>query len=119
MIAVLDGKNETCIPLPVQGQSPPILWIRLNTSTVWELGLSAFQLSVLGHGLICSMQNHDTVMKVYKLFDFRKSWVICHFFILGVTKMELLGIIFELQGLERSYVIGPRLKEDSFNDILK
>ena len=94
MIAVLDGKNETCIPLPVQGQSPPILWIRLNTSTVWELGLSAFQFSVLGHGLICSMQNHDTVMKVYKLFDFRKSWVICHFFILGVTKMELLGIGF-------------------------
>ena len=118
MIAVLDGKNETCIPLPVQGQSPPILWIRLNTSTVWELGLSAFQFSVLGHGLICSMQNHDTVMKVYKLFDFRKSWVICHFFYLrnyeyGIT----LELVFELQ--RRSYVNGPRLKEDSFNDILK
>ncbi|XP_078319497.1 uncharacterized protein LOC144620987 [Crassostrea virginica] len=64
MIAVLDGKNETCIPLPVQGQSPPILWTRLNTSTLWELGMSAFQFSVLGHGLICSMQNHDTVLKV-------------------------------------------------------
>ena len=81
MIAVLDGKNETCIPLPVQGQSPPILWIRLNTSTVWGLGLSAFQFSVLGHGLICSMQNHDTVLKVYKLFDYGKSWVICHFYL--------------------------------------
>ena len=36
-----------------------------------------------------------------------------------LRKWNYLELVFELQGLGSSYVIGPRLKEDSFKDILK
>lgn len=64
MISVFDSKNDTCVKLPVIGQTPPILWMRINTSMIWGLAPSAFQLTVIGQGISCNKHNNVTLLQV-------------------------------------------------------
>lgn len=67
MISVFDSKNDTCVKLPVIGQTPPILWMRINTSMIWGLAPSAFQLTVIGQGISCNKHNNVTLLQVKML----------------------------------------------------
>lgn len=65
MISVFDSKNDTCVNLPVIGQTPPILWMRINTAMIWGLAPSAFQLTVIGQEISCNKHN-NTILQVKK-----------------------------------------------------
>lgn len=47
ILLVVDGSNDTCLDLPVLGQIPPILWMRMNISGIWGQFSSSFRLKTL------------------------------------------------------------------------
>ncbi|KAL5014152.1 hypothetical protein ScPMuIL_008422 [Solemya velum] len=52
-----DDDKTTCFDLPKVGESPPIYWLRANTS-LFDLESTAFELSITGKGLKC--EDHAT-----------------------------------------------------------
>lgn len=67
--SLVDGSNDTCLDLPVLGQTPPILWMRMNISGIWGLFSSGFRLSVFGNNINCDNQNEDSVLRVMFIFQ--------------------------------------------------
>lgn len=67
--SLVDGSNDTCLDLPVRGQTPPILWMRMNISGIWGLFSSGFRLSVFGNNINCDNQNEDSVLRVMFIFQ--------------------------------------------------
>lgn len=74
IILVVDGSNDTCLDLPVLGQIPPILWMRMNISGIWGLFSSSFRLHIIGKNINCDNQNDGSVFKV--ILSIKKTKVI-------------------------------------------
>lgn len=74
ILLVVDGSNDTCLDLPVLGQIPPILWMRMNISGIWGLFSSSFRLNIIGKNINCDDQNDGSVLKV--ILSIKKTKVI-------------------------------------------
>jgi hypothetical protein len=61
--SVLDDDVTTCQDLPVQGQTPPTFWIRMNT-TLLKVNQSNFALTIKGQGISCKRHDPPTSISV-------------------------------------------------------
>jgi len=69
MIHVLDDNPATCLNLPVQGQTPPVFWARINT-TMLNIQLQSFTLNVTGTDISCERHGAEKVLQVSVSFLF-------------------------------------------------
>lgn len=60
----LDGDNDTCFALPVQGDTPPLFWTRMNTSVVLGISASQFDIVITGEGISCAKHSNNRVLQV-------------------------------------------------------
>ncbi|XP_033745540.1 uncharacterized protein LOC117331055 [Pecten maximus] len=60
---VLDKNPNTCFDLPVQGETPPVLYVRMNT-TLLGLDINNFSLNVTGDGLYCDRHGTSRVVQI-------------------------------------------------------
>lgn len=104
--SLVDGSNDTCLDLPVLGQTPPILWMRMNISGIWGLFSSGFRLSVFGNNINCDNQNEDSVLRVMFIFQqyyiqISKSTTISEFLIVilifPIIYIKILRQIIEMK----------------------
>lgn len=63
MINVFDNSSSTCMNLPVQGNTPPVFWARINT-TILNINLQSFTITVEGEGISCVRHGADKVLQV-------------------------------------------------------
>ncbi|XP_076106115.1 uncharacterized protein LOC143074642 isoform X1 [Mytilus galloprovincialis] len=63
MINVFDNSSSTCMNLPVQGNTPPVFWARINT-TILHINLQSFTITVEGEGISCVRHGADKVLQV-------------------------------------------------------
>nr|XP_022298967.1 uncharacterized protein LOC111107860 [Crassostrea virginica] len=61
---VLDGDNNTCFDLPVQGDTPPLFWVRMNTSVIFGINPAQFDIVVSGEGISCAKHSSKRVLQV-------------------------------------------------------
>lgn len=106
ILSLVDGSNDTCLDLPVLGQTPPILWMRMNISGIWGLFSSGFRLSVFGNNINCDNQNEDSVLRVMFIFQqyyiqISKSTTISEFLIVilifPIIYIKILRQIIEMK----------------------
>lgn len=105
--SLVDGSNDTCLDLPVLGQTPPILWMRMNISGIWGLFSSGFRLSVFGNNINCDNQNEDSVLRVMFIFQqyyytnikvYNDIWIFnCNFLIFPIIYIKILRQIIEMK----------------------
>lgn len=104
--SLVDGSNDTCLDLPVLGQTPPILWMRMNISGIWGLFSSGFRISVFGNNINCDNQNEDSVLRVMFIFQqyyiqISKSTTISEFLIVilifPIIYIKILRQIIEMK----------------------
>ncbi|XP_061187424.1 uncharacterized protein LOC133195556 isoform X1 [Saccostrea echinata] len=60
----LDGDNSTCFDLPVQGETPPLFWTRMNTSVILGINASQFDIIISGEGISCARHSNNRVLQV-------------------------------------------------------
>ena len=63
---VLDGDINTCFDLPVQGDTPPLFWVRMNTSVIFGINPAQFDIVVSGEGISCAKHSSKRVLQVKK-----------------------------------------------------
>ncbi|CAC5407809.1 unnamed protein product [Mytilus coruscus] len=63
MVNVFDNSSSTCMNLPVQGNTPPVFWARINT-TILNIDLQSFTITVEGDGISCVRHGADKVLQV-------------------------------------------------------
>ncbi|OWF45821.1 hypothetical protein KP79_PYT11255 [Mizuhopecten yessoensis] len=59
----LDNDPNTCFDLPVQGDTPPVLYARMNT-TLLGINIDKFSLNVTGDGLYCDRHDSSRVIQI-------------------------------------------------------
>lgn len=60
----LDGDNSTCFALPVQGDTPPLFWTRMNTSVILGINATQFDITLTGEGIACAKHSNNRVLQV-------------------------------------------------------
>lgn len=50
---LLDGNLSSCIGLPVQGEVPPIFWMKMNTSSM-NISSRSYNVTVVGDKISCN-----------------------------------------------------------------
>lgn len=59
----LDQNINTCMNIPVQGETPPVLYVRMNT-TLLGININSFSLNVSGNGLYCDRHGTSRVVQI-------------------------------------------------------
>lgn len=63
MLNVFDHNQTSCMNLPVQGNTPPVFWARINI-TLLNINLQSFTLNVTGEGISCERHGAEKVLQV-------------------------------------------------------
>nr|XP_019929913.2 uncharacterized protein LOC109620938 [Crassostrea gigas] len=63
---LFDGNFTTCVGLPVQGESPPWFWMRLNTTWL-NISSSTFGVRVVGNQISCQPNGRTLLQIAYPL----------------------------------------------------